>query len=70
MKLLLTGGAGFIGSNIAELLVKKGHSLTIIDNLVTGKKERLDKIIDKIDFYKMDIRNRKDTLFFFISSKK
>jgi UDP-glucose 4-epimerase len=60
MKLLLTGGAGFIGSNIAELLVKKGHSLTIIDNLVTGKKERLDKIIDKIDFYKMDIRNKKD----------
>ena len=60
MKLLLTGGAGFIGSNIAELLVKKGHSLTIIDNLVTGKKERLEKIKDKIDFYKMDIRNKKD----------
>ena len=60
MKLLLTGGAGFIGSNIAKLLVKKGHNVTIIDNLVTGNKERLDKIIDKIDFYEIDIRNKKD----------
>jgi UDP-glucose 4-epimerase len=60
MKLLLTGGAGFIGSNIATLLVKKGHKVTIIDNLVTGKKERLNEIIDEIDFYEIDIRNKKD----------
>jgi len=60
MRLLVTGGAGFIGSNIAILLVKKGHKVTIIDNLITGKKERLNKIIDKIEFYEIDIRNKKD----------
>lgn len=50
MKILLTGGAGFIGSNVADFLLLRGHSLTIIDNLSTGRLENLDLAIEKIDF--------------------
>lgn len=41
-KYLVTGGAGFIGSNIAETLLGEGHSVRVIDNLSTGKQENLD----------------------------
>lgn len=41
MKILLTGGAGFIGSHLAESLIKDGHELTVVDNLVTGDKENI-----------------------------
>ena len=37
MKIIITGGAGFIGSHLAEYLVKKGHKIVIIDNLSTIK---------------------------------
>ena len=57
MKYLVTGGAGFIGSNIVKLLVKKGHKVFIVDNLHTGSLSRLAEIKDKISFYKIDIRN-------------
>ncbi len=60
MKYVVTGGAGFIGSNIVKLLIKKGHNVDIIDNLHTGKKENLKKIIDKICFYQIDIRNKEE----------
>ena len=50
MKYLITGGAGFIGSNIAKKLVAQGEQITIIDNLNTGKEENLESIKDKIDF--------------------
>ena len=53
---LVTGGAGFIGSNIAETLVKQGHFVRIIDNLSTGKKENLDNYIDKVEFVQGDLR--------------
>ena len=49
MKVVVTGGAGFIGSNLAEELLKK-HEVTIIDNLSTGRIVNLDQIIDKINF--------------------
>jgi UDP-glucose 4-epimerase len=49
MKVVVTGGAGFIGSNLAEELLKK-HEVTVIDNLSTGRIENLDQIIDKINF--------------------
>ncbi|AQT69702.1 UDP-glucose 4-epimerase [Anaerohalosphaera lusitana] len=52
---LVTGGAGFIGSNICRRLVNEGHSVKVIDNLLTGKKSNLDDIIDKIDFIEGDM---------------
>ncbi len=59
MKYLVTGGAGFIGSNIVKLLVKSNHDVNVIDNLHTGNLSRLEGIKDKIDFYKIDIRDEK-----------
>ena len=57
MKFAVTGGAGFVGNNIVRLLVSKGYSVVIIDNLHTGKKENLEGILENIQFYKEDIRN-------------
>ncbi len=54
MKILLTGGAGFIGSNVSDLLIDNGHDLIIIDNLSTGRIENLNK---KAKFYKEDLLN-------------
>jgi len=59
MKILVTGGAGFIGSHIAEYLVQRGDDVTVLDNLNTGKKENLAKINDKINFVNGDIRDYK-----------
>ena len=57
MDYVITGGAGFIGSHIAEQLVISGHNVTIIDNLSNGKKENLSAIMDKIKFINGDIRD-------------
>lgn len=54
MRILVTGGAGFIGSHITDRLVLEGHSVSIIDNLSTGKEDNLNK---EAKFYKMDIVN-------------
>lgn len=51
---LVTGGAGFIGSHIADLLIEKSHRVIIIDNLSTGDKKNLNP---KAKFYEMDIQN-------------
>ena len=59
MKFVVTGGAGFIGSNIAKLLVKKGHDVIILDNFNTGRKENLESIKDKIDLHIVDIKDKK-----------
>jgi UDP-glucose 4-epimerase len=56
MKILVTGGAGFIGSHIIDQLIDNGHEVIIIDNLSTGKKENINK---KAKFIKMDICNPK-----------
>lgn len=42
MKILVTGGAGFIASNLVDNLIFQGHDVVIIDNLVTGKKENIN----------------------------
>ncbi len=54
MKILITGGAGFIGSHIADLLIEKGHSVSVIDNLSTGKKENVNI---RANFYLEDVLN-------------
>ena len=57
MKFVVTGGAGFIGSHIVEYLVERGDSVTVIDNLNTGKKENLQRVLNKINFVEGDIRD-------------
>ncbi len=57
MKYLVTGGAGFIGSNLVEALVNRGDSVRVLDNFSTGKKENLAKFINQIEFIEGDIRN-------------
>ena len=54
MHYLVTGGAGFIGSHITRLLVKENHTVSVIDNLYSGKKENLSDLINKINFYEFD----------------
>ncbi len=54
MKILVTGGAGFIGSHIVDLLVENNHSIIIIDNLSSGKRENIN---NKAKFYQEDLRN-------------
>ena len=62
MKILLTGGAGYIGSHTAIELDKAGHEVVIVDNLVNSKEEavrRVEKIMGKaIPFYIADVRDR------------
>lgn len=55
MRILVTGGAGFIGSNITDLLLESGHEVHIMDNLSTGFRENLNP---GARFLEMDIRSR------------
>jgi len=54
-KVLITGGAGFIGSSICRRLVADGCSVRVLDNLLTGKRSNLASVIDKIDFVEADM---------------
>ena len=55
--ILVTGGAGFIGSSLVKELVKSGNNVTIFDNLSTGSLRNLKEIIQDIDFIQGDIKN-------------
>ena len=57
MKYAVTGGAGFIGSHLVKKLVERGNEVIVIDNLNTGKKQNVEKISKKIDFFEVDIRD-------------
>ncbi|MFC1566602.1 NAD-dependent epimerase/dehydratase family protein [bacterium] len=54
--ILVTGGAGFIGSHVVDGYIDAGHKVTVIDDLSTGNKQNINP---KADFLKMDIRNKK-----------
>ena len=55
MKYVVTGGAGFIGSHITKKLVECGDTITVIDNMNTGKEKNLESVRNKINFVKGDI---------------
>jgi len=54
MKILITGGAGFIGSNIVDSLIDSGYEVVVIDDLSSGKEKNINK---KAKFYKLDIQD-------------
>lgn len=54
MRIIITGGAGFIASHVADAYIKAGHRVTVIDNLTTGSKKNVHP---RAHFYKADIRN-------------
>src|SRR3979411_664641 len=55
MRYLVTGGAGFIGSNTADELVRRGHNVVVLDDLSAGKEDNLAEIRNKITFIKGSI---------------
>lgn len=54
MKVLVTGGAGFIGSHVVDLMVEAGHDVVVVDNLSTG---RMSNLNSNAKFYQVDIRS-------------
>ena len=63
-KILVTGGAGFIGSNLCEELLSLGNQVYCLDNFATGKRENIAPLLDNTDFTLIegDIRNMEDCL--------
>ena len=57
MRVLITGGAGFIGSHLADHYVAKGDEVTILDNFSTGSKENIAPLAGKVTTQDGDIRN-------------
>jgi len=57
MRYLVTGGAGFIGSNTVEELIRRGHSVAVLDDLSTGKAENLAGVKSKIEFARESVTN-------------
>ncbi|MFP5471264.1 MAG: SDR family oxidoreductase [Bacteroidia bacterium] len=57
MKILITGGAGFIGSNLCERLISRGYFVTCVDNLSTGRKQNIEHLLSnsKFEFVQGDI---------------
>lgn len=67
MRVLVTGGEGFIGSHVVERLLNDGYEVSILDNLSTGKFENIQHLVAKHKMYRAlcDIRNPFDVLDFF-----
>ena len=65
-KVIVTGGAGFIGSHLVEQLLKDGYEVVVIDNLYSGKKEQVP---DAAEFHHVDIRNIDDMKPIFSGAK-
>ena len=56
IQVLVTGGAGFIGSHLVDALLKRGAIVRVLDNLETGRLENLGHCMDQIEFVEGDIR--------------
>jgi UDP-glucuronate decarboxylase len=67
-RILVTGGAGFIGSHVCDRLVKDGHEVTALDNLFTGSRKNIEHLIDaeKIRFLEQDVQQPLSGEFDFI----
>jgi UDP-glucose 4-epimerase len=59
MRIMVTGGAGFIGSNLAVALIENGHEVVVIDDLSSGYKKNLQPVMDSIDFIKGSVIDKK-----------
>lgn len=57
---LVTGGAGFIGSNVVHKLLADGQQVRVLDNFFSGRRENLADVADRIDLIEGDLRNRND----------
>ena len=68
MKIIVTGGAGFIGSNLVDELVRLKHRVIVIDNLSTGRLENLKHLKKKITFIRGDISKKSKGVNFFKNS--
>jgi len=66
VRILITGGAGFIGSHLCDRLLEENHKVAVVDNLVTGSLENIEHLFGNVDFefYKHDVSN-----FIFIPGK-
>ncbi len=66
MKILVTGGAGFIGSHVVDAYLKEGHEVVVIDNLSSGKKENVNP---SAKFYRVDILDDEVLRWVFVEEK-
>jgi len=57
-KYLITGGAGFIGSNLVRYVLGKGHDAVVVDNFATGKRANIADFVDRVEFLEADVRDR------------
>ena len=62
MKCLVTGCAGFIGSNLVDRLVKLGYQVVVLDNLSTGRLSNLLQVKNKIEFVNVDVTNSENSI--------
>ncbi|MEZ0324685.1 MAG: UDP-glucuronic acid decarboxylase family protein [Fimbriimonas sp.] len=60
MRAVVTGGAGFLGSHLVDLLLSKGHTVVVIDNLITGSLDNIGHLYgdDRLKFHKADVSNQ------------
>lgn len=71
MNILITGGAGFIGSHLVDACIASGHTVAIVDNLSTGTEDNLQEALQsgKVTLYTLDICNKEALLLIFESFK-
>ncbi|MFQ5453603.1 MAG: NAD-dependent epimerase/dehydratase family protein, partial [Candidatus Zixiibacteriota bacterium] len=56
-KIVVTGGAGFIGSHLVKALVRGNNKVSVVDNFSTGRKENLQGVLKDIKLHRFDVRN-------------